>query len=179
MIPVYVPQIIALAYIGTDALVVVSFLRLRRKLSGINLNLILFTKFRELAEFYSKGDTSAFMEKIASSGAGEITADSFAGSYSQLNSEIERLHRQFGLPYKLGQRPVEIRNIMLEASLLALLLTFCALFAGTSDSVLIALLFAILLNTVFYYPFISLYYDSVSDFNEAFRVQAGIKHDDA
>ncbi len=179
MIPVYVPQIIALAYIGTDLIVVVSFLRLRSRLSGINLNLVLFMKFRELAEFYSRGDTSAFMDRLAATPSQSLTSDAFTGSYGLLNREIENLQRQFGLPYKLRERPREMRNAMLELSVFAVLLTFSTALAAVSNAVLIGLLFAILLNTVFYYPFISLYYDSVDDLNEAAGIQSKMNKEDA
>lgn len=175
MIPVYVPQIIALAYIGTDILVLIRFFGLRSKLSEIRLNLILFTKFRQLAEFYAMGETSEFMARLASTPPSAITEESFTGSYGQLNREIEELHRQFALPYKLKERPREIGNAMKEIFVLALLLIITTAFASVTDFVLISLLFAILLNSVFYYPFISLYYESVSDVNEAFRIQASMK----
>ena len=175
MIPVYVPQIIALAYIGTDILVLFRFFGLKSKLSEIRLNLILFTKFRQLAEFYSTGETSEFMSRLASTPLNALTEESFTGSYGQLNREIEELHRQFALPYKLKERPREIGNAMTEISVFALLLTVTTSFASMSDFVLISLLFAILLNSVFYYPFISLYYESVNDVNEAFRIQASLE----
>ncbi len=179
MIPIYVPQIIALAYIGTDLIAVVSFLRLRSRLSGINLNLVLLMKFRELAEFYSRGDTSEFMARLVATPSQSIASDAFTGSYGLLNREIENLQRQFGLPYKLRERPREMRNAILELSVFAILLTFSTSFAAVSNAVLTGLLFAILLNTVFYYPFISLYYDSVDDLKEVSGIQSKVNTKDA
>ena len=130
MIPVYVPQIVALAYIGTDMLVLFRFLGLKRRLSQISLNLILFTKFRQLAEFYTMGETSEFMEKLATAPPDAITEESITGKYGGLNREIEELHRQFALPYKLKARPEEIRIAMSEISLFTLILIFTTAFAA-------------------------------------------------
>ncbi len=174
MIATFVPIIVALAYIGSDAFLAYYFFRNERKLRKFHVGAIILLKFKQLMNFYARSETSLFLHDVVSEGS-SLDTSMFSESYDSLSKEIEEFYKEFRLPYRLMELPKEMKST--ERQLIFLFATIAALslLSFTSNIILTALLFSLLLNTVFFYPLFSLFYEVRGDISEAAKLESSMK----
>ena len=169
MIPEIFPIILSLTYLIADSVLLISFYRIAHAVHGINIDVILLLKFKDLLEFYNGGEASSFVSYLVENAqsSGTVTVSQFVEKYGPITGEVEKLYERFRLPYVLKDLPADLRMSEIQC------LTFAAFNAAlTYGSWLYHLnldvLFAILLvNTIFWYPLMSTYISASANLNYA------------
>ncbi len=169
MIPDYVPAILGLTYITADIVFILAFHRLKSRLRRLDVGIILLVKFKDLLEFYNRGESSLFVKNLIekAQSSENVSVSQFTNNYPAISGEIAMLHKQFLLPYSLTQMAGSIRNEQAQCLILAVL-SAVLLFASYYYSILyVVLLTVLLVNTIFWYPIISAFMSSRDDLASA------------
>ncbi len=172
MIPNYLPAILSVSYILADVIFIFAFQRVRFKLRRIDVNMILLVKFKDLLEFYNRGEASSFVKNLIdkAQASENVSVSQFADNYAPISGEIEKLRERFLLPYSLMQMPGDVRSEEVQCAILAAL-NIGFLYASYYYSLLYEILFAILLvNTIFWYPLISAFVNSRNQITQALDI---------
>jgi hypothetical protein len=173
MIPTIIPLALGLTYLVTDLVLLILFLRERRQVSTVDINLVLLLKFKDLLDFYSKGESSLFVRQLmdkAQSSIEAVSVSQFTESYTGITEEIEKLYERFRLPYVMKGLGRDLRSAELQCAALSLL-NLALIYGSFMFSYLLdGLLAVLLLNTIFWYPLMSTFVYARSNIRDAMNV---------